>query len=295
MKTYSQYLAGIFPSTKVQKISVNAGMSCPNRDGTIGIGGCSYCSVASFTPSYCMEGNSVSRQLEEGKRFFSRKYPDMKYLAYFQSFTNTHGRSISQLEALYAEAETCRDVVGVIVGTRPDTLPGEVVRLLARINRRMPVFLEIGADSACDRTLRLINRGHTWGDTLDAVERCAVAGLRCGLHLIAGLPSENDDMVVDSVTKACSLPIETLKLHQLQIIVGTPLHKAWEAGKADVTPYTLERYLALCERIASVVPDDIVIERWLSQSPPEMVVAPKWGIKNYQFANILNSRLRNKK
>ena len=148
MKTYSEYLAGIFPGMKVQKISVNAGMSCPNRDGTIGTGGCSYCRVDSFTPSYCMEEPGVAAQIERGKAFFARKYPEMRYLAYFQSFTNTHGRSLAALEALYREALACRDVVGLIVGTRPDTLPDDVVGLLSRLaastggtpgrRRRMP-------------------------------------------------------------------------------------------------------------------------------------------------------------
>lgn len=287
MKTYSEYLAGIFPGMKVQKISVNAGMSCPNRDGTIGTGGCSYCRVDSFTPSYCMEEPGVAAQIECGKAFFARKYPEMRYLAYFQSFTNTHGRSLAALEALYREALACRDVVGLIVGTRPDTLPDDVVGLLSRLAADVPVFVEIGAESTFDETLRRVNRGHTWAQTADAVTRCAAAGLHCGLHLIAGLPGEDDAMVMENVRRACRLPIETLKLHQLQIIEGTPLHRAWLAGTADVEPYTLERYTALCRAILRIIPEDVVVERWLAQSPPQIVAAPKWGIKNYQFNNIL--------
>ncbi|MDE7495571.1 MAG: TIGR01212 family radical SAM protein [Muribaculaceae bacterium] len=293
-KSYSDYLVGVFPGIKVQKISVNAGRSCPNRDGTIGRGGCIYCDNRSFTPAYCMQPDSVKEQIEAGKEFFSRKYPEMKYLAYFQSYTNTYGADITNLERLYREAMDCEGIVGIVIGTRPDTLPDSVIELLARLNREKPIFLEIGAESTCDDTLRLINRGHTWNCTEDAVRRAAAAGLRCGLHLIAGLPGEDDEQVIRNVEKACALPIDTLKLHQLQIIKGTPLHRAWEEGAIDVKPYSLERYLNLCVRISRMVPENIVLERFLAQAPPGMVVAPKWGLKNYQFMNLLHNALKDK-
>lgn len=295
MATYSEYLQSFFTGVKVQKISVNAGFSCPNRDGSLGYGGCSYCRVDSFSPGYCMESGSVARQIEEGKKFFARKYPDMKFLAYFQSYTNTHGKNLTQLESLYREALGCADVVGLVVGTRPDTLPDNVLDLFASLARELPVFLEIGAETSNDETLRRINRHHTWADVEDAVTRAASRGLHCGLHLIAGLPGEDRLQILENVRKACSLPIETLKLHQLQILEDTPLCREWREGKADVVPFELNDYLALCAEIVRIVPDDIVIERFLSQSPPEMVVAPKWGLKNYQFANLLDNLLKNKK
>ena len=147
MKSYSDYLDKFFPGVKVQKISVNAGFSCPNRDGTISSGGCSYCRNDSFSPSYCMQAASVSDQIEEGKNFFRRKYSDMKFIAYFQSYTNTHGRQIDALRKIYMEALDCEDVVGMAIGTRPDTLPDSVIALLAEINSLTPVFLEIGAET----------------------------------------------------------------------------------------------------------------------------------------------------
>lgn len=291
MRTYSEYLAEIFGGAKVQKISVNAGFSCPNRDGSVGTGGCIYCRNDSFTPGYCMKTPDITSQIEEGKRFFSRKYPEMKYIAYFQSYTNTHSSDIGSLRAIYKEAMECEDVAGIAVGTRPDTLPAPVMELLAELNRTMPVMLEIGAETACDSTLRLINRHHTWSDVEDAVTRAREAGLHCGLHLIAGLPGEDDNRVLDSVDAACSLPIESIKIHQLQILYGTPLHALWSEGKLDVSPYELDSYLELCAAIVERVPERIVIERFLSQSPPEMVAAPKWGLKNYQFANLLRNRM----
>lgn len=295
MKSYGDYLKTIFPGVKVQKISLNAGFSCPNRDGTIGTGGCSYCRVDSFTPGYCMDSASVGQQLQKGKDFFSRKYPDMKYLAYFQSYTNTHSSDTNYLRSLYDAALDCDDVVGIVIGTRPDTLPDSVLALLEETNRRAPVLLEIGAESASDATLRRINRGHTWHDVAHAVERAAARGLRCGLHLIAGLPGEDRSRILQNVEMACRLPIETLKLHQLQILEGTPLCRLWREGKADVVPFSLEDYLDLCAEIALKVPERIVIERFLSQAPPQMVVAPKWGLKNYQFMNLLDGIIREKK
>ncbi|MDE5975012.1 MAG: TIGR01212 family radical SAM protein, partial [Muribaculaceae bacterium] len=288
MKTYSDYLNSIFPGIKVQKISLNAGFSCPNRDGTIGTGGCLYCRNDSFSPAYCMEMESVAVQIEKGKQFFARKYPDMKFLAYFQSYTNTYARRPDQLRKLYEEALGCDGVVGLVVGTRPDTLPDDVIEILGEINKSHPVFLEIGAETSSDSTLRIINRHHTWADVCDAVNRAARHGLRCGLHLIAGLPGEDREQVLRNVDLACGLPIDTLKIHQLQVLSGTPLHQMWREGKIEVNPYTLDDYLSLCSEIAKRVPDTIVIERFLAQAPPDMVVAPKWGLKNYQFMNLLN-------
>lgn len=287
MKDYAEYLRNIFPDIKVQKISINAGFSCPNRDGTIGTGGCIYCRNDSFSPSYCMSSDSVVLQIEKGKRFFSKKYPEMKYLAYFQSYTNTYGRDTDSLRRLYEDALGCDDVVGIVIGTRPDTITDEVFSMLADISRRAPVFLEIGAETSSDNTLRLINRRHTWKDVENAVCKAHSSGLHCGLHLIAGLPGESEDDILENVRKACELPIETLKLHQLQILFGTPLYNLWKQGDIEVRPFELDEYIKLCRKIMSVVPENIVIERFLAQSPPEMVAAPKWGIKNYQFRTML--------
>lgn len=289
IKTYSDYLERFFPGMKVQKISVNAGFSCPNRDGTIATGGCLYCRVDSFSPQYCIPAETVAVQIENGKRFFSRKYPAMKYLVYFQSYTNTHGRDAAALRQLYVEALAQEDVVGLVIGTRPDTLPDDVLDMLAELNSQRPVFLEIGAETSNDSTLFKINRHHTWSDVESAVERAAARGLHCGLHLIAGLPEETEEMILHSVRQACHLPIDTLKIHQLQILKDTRLCRLWQEGKISVMDFSVERYLRLCAAIVDLVPDSIIIERFLAQSPPELVVSPKWGLKNYQFMNLLNT------
>lgn len=294
MKTYGNYLEDIFPGIKVQKISIDAGFSCPNRDGSISVGGCLYCRNDSFSPGYCKPSDSVAVQLEKGKNFFSRKYPGMKYLAYFQSYTGTYNKSIEFLKNLYIEALSVEDVVGLVVATRPDCIPDSVVELLNEINKEKPVFVELGAETSYDETLKLINRNHTWADVEDATNRISHAGIHCGIHLIAGLPEENENMVLNTVDRAVKLPIETLKLHQLQVLKGTPLLHKIESGEMKVTELTLEKYLNLCAEIVKRTPPNIVIERFLAQSPPDMVVFPSWGLKNYQFMDKLAQKLRNK-
>ena len=294
MISYSEYLDRFFSGTKVQKLSIDAGFSCPNRDGTIGTGGCIYCRNDSFTPGYCDRNKSVAQQIEEGKRFFSKKYPDMKYLAYFQSYTNTHNPDISYLKKLYDEALSCEDILGIVIGTRPDTLSNEVIELLSSISKDRHVFLEIGAETSHDSTLSRINRNHKWKDVELSVLNASEKGIHCGLHLIAGLPGENKESILETIKKACALPIETLKIHQLQILYNTPLYNLWKSGKIEVNPYNLEDYLQLCAEIIDLVPSHIVIERFISQSPPKMVAAPQWNIKNYQFIHRLQNLLKDK-
>ena len=290
-KDFAEYMREKFPGEKVQKISVNAGFSCPNRDGTIGRGGCIYCDNTSFTPGYCFNHGDIVSQLEEGKSFFARKYPKMKYLAYFQSFSNTFGRPVSELERMYREALGVDGVVGLIIGTRPDTLPDDVVSMLSRLNREKPVIVEIGAETSHDSTLKVINRGHKWRDVEEAVERLHSAGISVGLHLIAGLPGEDDEMVLTTVRRAVALPIESIKLHHLQVLSSTPLARMMADGELTVNPFNVEDYIELCIRIIKLVPRNIAIERFLASSPPARVLAPKWGMKNYEFVNLLRSRL----
>lgn len=284
----------VFPGMKVQKLSIDAGFTCPNRDGSIGHGGCIYCNNTSFTPGYCSPRDAVETQIKKGKAFFRRKYPEMKYLAYFQSYTNTFGRSSDALLEMYRNASESEEVVGVIIGTRPDCLPDDLLDGLAELNRLKPVIVEIGAETSFDDTLRLINRNHTWAHVEDAVLRLHSRGIRVGVHLIAGLPGESEDDVIETIRRSCALPIESIKMHQLQIVKGTPLLEKWKTGEIEVNPFTLEKYLELCIKIVNAVPRHVCIERFLASSPPDMVVAPKWGLKNYQFTNLLMNKLLQK-
>lgn len=294
-KTYSQHLADKFPGLgKLQKIGVSVGNSCPNRDGTIGRGGCAYCNNASFSPQYMLNatqlGDNIVDTLERGKNFFARKYPQMKFLAYFQSYTNTHGLSVEELMKLYRRAVEVPDVVGLIIGTRPDCLPDELLDALESMNSEVcPVMLELGAETSHDITLERVNRCHSWATTVDAVDRCHKRGLSVGLHFIMGLPGETEEMMLQTVRRALLPGVETLKFHQLQIIRNTRFAEEYESSPEKFDLFTPERYASLCRKIIDIVgPTGIAIERFVSQSPDSMLIAPKWGLKNYQFANLLN-------
>lgn len=273
---------------KVQKISVNAGMTCPNRDGTLGTGGCTFCNNQTFNPAYCRTEKSVTQQLEEGKQFFARKYPTMKYLAYFQAYTNTYAE-LDRLVSLYEEALRVPDVVGLVIGTRPDCMPDNLLDYLEELNRRTFLIVEYGVESANDETLLRINRGHTFRQSCEAICRTAERGIRVGAHVILGFPWEPFDELMRQAEEIGRLPLTTLKLHQLQIIRGTQLAREYAEHPWAVP--TAEEYIDLVLNYISRLPYGLVMERFVSQSPPEMVIAPQWGLKNHEFANLLRNRM----
>ena len=273
---------------KVQKLSVDAGFTCPNRDGRVGRGGCTFCNNRAFVPAYGVGLRNVTEQLEAGKRFFARKYPDMKYLAYFQAFTGTYGR-VEDLVALYEEALRVADVVGLVIGTRPDCMPDALLDYLEELNRRTFLIVEYGVESANDETLRRVNRGHTFADSERAIRLTAERGIRVGAHVILGLPGEGRDELMRQARLIAELPLTTLKLHQLQIIRDTQMEKEWQ-----VAPWPLpsvDEYIELVLDYISLLPPTLVLERFVSSSPKELLVAPQWGLKNHEFADCLNVHL----
>ncbi len=283
---YSEFLGRLFPGVKVQKLSVDGGFTCPNRDGTLSRGGCLYCDNRSFSPEYTRSTPDIAAQIAAGRRFFGRKYPEMRYLAYFQTHTNTYA-PVEELRRLYLEALAQPDVVGLIVSTRPDCVGEEVTGLLSELSRQTVVIVELGAETSHDATLSRINRHHTWHDVTDAVARLHAAGLHIGLHLIFGLPGEREEDMLETVRRAAALPVDTLKLHQLQIIRGTALAAQWAGGTDDTLPFTAEEYLRLCAEVVKLVPRRVAIERFVSQSPPDLLLHPRWNLKNYEFSNRL--------
>lgn len=274
---------------RVQKISIDAGFTCPNRDGRIGIGGCIFCDNKSFNPSYCSHKKSVTEQLEDGKRFFAKKYPEMKYLAYFQAYTNTYD-AVDKLKELYEEALKVEDVVGIVIGTRPDCVSSELLDYLEELNKRTFLIVEYGIESCNDDTLRFINRGHDFACTRKAVEETAKRGIYVGGHVIMGLPGEDASESLRQAPIISSLPLTMLKIHQMQIIKGTRLAKIYKERPFHL--YTIEEYIDLITQYIGLLRSDLVLERFVTQSPPEMLIAPKWGLKNYEFTNLLNNRLR---
>ena len=291
-KDYADFLSERFDG-KVQKITINAGFTCPNRDGTLGRGGCAYCNNSSFSPMTGADVRSVSRQIEDGKRFFAKKYPQMRYLAYFQSYTNTYGET-ERLMSLYSEALSDSDVVGLIIGTRPDCMPDSLLSRLAGLNKSKTVIIEYGAESSHDSTLAAVNRCHDWATTVDAVMRTHQAGLAVGLHFILGLPGETHDMMMTTVDRASRLPIDCIKFHQLQIVRGTRLASDYLSGRQPLTLFDVDEYIDLCVEIVSRIRKDIAIERFVSQSPDSLLIAPRWGLKNYEFTHKLFNALAHK-
>lgn len=275
---------------RLQKLSVDAGFTCPNRDGRIGTGGCIYCDNRTFNPAYCSKEKRITQQLEDGKAFFSRKYPTMKYLAYFQAYTNTYAPT-EQLMRMYREALAVKDVVGLVIGTRPDCVNTEILDALAVLQEETDFLLiEYGIESANDETLRRIHRGHDFECVRRAVEETAKRGILTGGHIILGLPGEDAAESIRQAPVISSLPLDILKIHQMQIIRGTQLAQLYQ--KQPFYVYDVEKYLELITAYIQWLRPDLVLERFVSQSPPDLLIAPKWGLKNYEFTHRLENHLR---
>ena len=285
---FSRWIRNKFPY-RVQKLSIDGGFSCPNRDGKLSRGGCSYCDNRTFNPSYCDRRRSIAEQIAEGKQFFSRKYPDMKYLAYFQAFSNTYA-PVGKLRKLYEEALAQDDVVGLVVGTRPDCVAADVMDLLQELSRQTFLILEFGIESTNDTTLRLINRGHDYDCSRRAVEEAHRRGIITGGHVILGLPGETPEESVRQAGDISALPLDILKIHQMQVVRGTRLAQQYEEDPFHV--YDVDEYIRLVADYIEHLRPSLVLERFVSQSPAEMLIAPRWGLKNYEFTARLRKYMR---
>ena len=275
---------------RVQKISINAGFTCPNRDGRVGWGGCTFCNNQTFHPDYCTPTKSVVQQMSEGIDFF-RRYEGQLYLAYFQAYTNTYA-PLDQLKRMYEDVLELPNVVGIVVGTRPDCVDERLLDYFAKLSEQCYVMLEYGVESTNDVTLQRINRGHNYHQSVWATTETAARGINTGAHLILGLPGECDADVISHAEKISLLPLDMIKLHQLQIVRGTTLAHEWIANPEIVHLYTLDEYIDVCVTFIKHLSPHIAIERFISQSPSDMLLAPAWGVKNYEFVDKLNKRLQ---
>ncbi|MCF0202643.1 MAG: TIGR01212 family radical SAM protein, partial [Bacteroidaceae bacterium] len=265
-----------------------AGFTCPNRDGTVGVGGCTFCDNATFSPAYANRKQSFSAQLAEGKDFFRRKYPDMKYLAYFQSFSNTYA-PLPVLRSLYEEALQDEDVLGIVVGTRPDCISDELLDYLSILARSRFVLVEYGVESVSDDTLHSINRGHGFRCALDAVRRTAAKGIHVGAHIILGLPGDNIADTIQGIRLLHDSGMKLLKLHQLQIVRGTVMARQY--AESPFPLFSADEYIRTVVRFIRELPPTIVYDRFVSQSPKDKVIAPSWGLKNHEFTDKLKKAL----
>ena len=295
---------------RLQKIVLDAGFTCPNRDGKVGRGGCTYCDNAAFHPSYSTAGKSLHQQLEEGIEFHKVRYRTTEhYLAYFQSFSNTYA-PLERLRELYEEALSHPSVVGLVIGTRPDCVDEEKLDYLADLasgrilsgwtrslagepERTAPVIVvEYGVESCYDQTLLRINRGHDFETARRAIEMTAERGLDVGVHFILGLPGETRQMMLDSCALINNLPIRSVKFHQLQIVKGTRMEQEYSACSGDFERFALDEYLDFFVDMLERLRPTLSIERFVGEVPPRFVNETPWGlIRNVELIRLLEQRL----
>ncbi len=290
--SYSAYFRRRF-GERVQKVAINAGFTCPNRDGKVGFGGCTFCNNEAFTPSYCQSTKSITQQIEEGIEFHRRRYRTAsQYLAYFQSFSNTYA-PIEVLRERYSEALSHPDIIGVVVGTRPDCVSEEILDYFAELAQEYYVTIEYGIESCYDESLRRINRGHDFACARRAVEMTAERGIAVGAHFVLGLPDESDEMILQQVATINALPLTTVKFHQLQIFRGTMMEREYDAYPEKFRFWELEEYLDLMVEILRRLRPDIVVERFASEAPPRYHHGRNWGlVRNETLWAMLEQRLR---
>lgn len=274
--SYSEYFKREF-GTRVQKVALDAGFTCPNRDGTKGVGGCTYCNNDAFNPSYCQPQKSITRQITEGIEFHQKRYRRAKnFLAYFQAYSNTYG-SIEHLKSLYNEALAFPSVTGLVIGTRPDCIDDEKLEYFARLAEKHYVIIEYGIESCYNRTLKRINRGHTFEESEAAIRKTNEFGIHTGAHLIFGLQGESEEDMLAEAGIISKLPLDTVKFHQLQIIKGTRMAKEYLENPSQFNLFTLENYVDFIVRFTERLNPDFVIERFTGEAPPRFQEGPIWG------------------
>lgn len=286
---FSTYFRSKF-SERVQKVSVDAGFTCPNRDGTKARGGCTYCNNKTFKPTYTNLLNSVSKQVEDGVAFFSKKYESMKFIAYFQAYSNTY-KSLEELKQLYEEALQHPKIIGLVISTRPDCIFPELLDYLEELQRKVYVMLEIGLESHVDKSLESVNRGHTFADSVWAIEETAKRGINNCAHLILGLPGENREDWLEQARVISKLPVNNLKLHQLQIHRKTVMEKQFAENPEYFHLFTVDEYVELVIDYLELLNPEIIVERFVTEAPEKLLVAPKWGLKNFEFVAKVEKRL----
>ncbi len=288
--TYSAYIKNHF-GERVQKITLDTGFSCPNRDGSKGIGGCTYCNNNSFNPDYCNPIKGITQQLNEGIAVFSKKYKTQQYLAYFQAYTNTYA-DIKLVKKLYLEALSHPKVLGIVIGTRPDCISEALIDFLEELAKTTYISLEFGVESTLNKTLKRVNRCHTFEETIAAYDCVKGRGIHLGAHIILGLPGESEQEMMAHAAKLSALPIDSLKIHHLQIVKHTMMAVQYRKNPTDFNLFSVDNYLEFITEFIAVLRPDLILERFISESPKELLVAPNWGgIKNYAMLDKIDKIL----
>jgi len=274
--SYNEYFKRTFGS-RVQKVSIDAGFTCPNRDGTAGTGGCTYCNNDAFNPSYCIPSKSIAQQIEEGIAFHKVRYRRaMKYLAYFQTYSNTYA-PLARLKEVYEEALQHPDVTGLVIGTRTDCMDDEKLAYFSRLSDNYYVMIEYGLETTNEQTLMAINRGHTMAQAAAMIRKTADYGLKTGIHLIFGLPGETRQEMLVRAGIISALPLTTVKFHQLQIVKGTKMAIQFREQPGMFSLFSLEEYISFIVSFIERLNPSFVIERFTGEVPPRFLESQPWS------------------
>ncbi|MBT3209899.1 MAG: TIGR01212 family radical SAM protein [Bacteroidetes bacterium] len=289
---YSNYFRKQF-GERVQKVSIDAGFTCPNRDGKVAVGGCTFCNNNAFNPSYCSNKKSVSQQIQEGIEFHKRRYRRAnKYLAYFQAYSNTYA-DIEHLKSIYREATEIEGIVGLVIGTRPDCVDETKLNYFKDLSEENYVMLEYGVESCYNETLENINRGHTFEDSENAIKLTAEKEVKTGAHLIFGLPGESKNKMLDEAKIISALPLNNIKFHQLQIIKDTMMEKQFAKNPQNFRFFELDEYIDFIIDFLELLNPNFVVERFAGEVPPRFIAGPNWGlIRNDQILVKIEKRLK---
>lgn len=288
---YSDFFKKEF-GERVQKVSIDAGFTCPNRDGTLATGGCTYCNNKAFNPSYCTPDKTVKQQILEGIAFHKKRYRKAKkYLAYFQAYSNTYD-TLENLRLLYNEALEITDIAGLVIGTRPDCVDEEKLNYFQALSKKTFLTIEYGIESCYNKTLEKINRQHTFEQSIEAIEETAKRGIRTGGHLIFGLPGETREEMLAEAEILSQLPLTNVKFHQLQIIKGTQMAKDYSVHPGSFNLFAWEEYLNFMVRFIELLNPGFVVERITGEAPPRFLAGPRWGLKRTdQILSIFEKKL----
>lgn len=288
---YSNHFKKIF-GTRLQKLSVDAGFTCPNRDGSISTGGCTFCNNAAFNPSYCQRFKDIRKQIEEGIEFHAWRYKRVsKYLAYFQAYSNTYA-DLDVLKERYMQALSHPDVVGIVIGTRPDCIDDEKLDYLAELNKDYHVIVEYGIESCYDETLKRINRGHDFATTRKAIEQTVKRNIMTGGHIIFGLPGESEEMMLNEASILSELGLHSLKFHQLLLVNGTAMVKEYEEKPEDFDFMSFERYSDFVIKFLERLSPNIVIERFAGEVPPRFQAGYNWDLlRNEEVVSRIEQKM----
>ncbi|TVR39451.1 MAG: TIGR01212 family radical SAM protein [Bacteroidia bacterium] len=282
-------------NTRLQKLSINAGFTCPNRDGTAGWGGCTFCNNKGFNPSYCDPGKPIHKQIDEGLTFIRKRYPRASlFLAYFQAYSNTHA-PLNVLKEVYHEALSHPGIFGLVIGTRPDCVDDEKLDYLAELSQKHFIKVEYGVESCYDETLRLVNRGHNFEDSRRAIEATSARNIQCGIHMIFGLPGESREMMLAQAEKINALPVDTIKFHQLQIVKDTEMAREYLRKPDSFRQFDLEEYVDFMVAFLERLRPGIAIERFSGEVPPRYILGKRWAnVRSDTVIGMIEQRLSEK-